>query len=90
MWSLPVKQPKLINGQQILQPCHYLDVARSVTTAILDPLSTAGNTYEIYGPVCAKKHQFFERLQEMLMSEETPHVVYRDWNPKLLGYVKHI
>ena len=86
-WTLPVKRPKIINGEQIIQPCHYLDVARAISTAILDPVNCAGNTYEIYGNVCAKKARFMERIHEVLMCDRTGKKTYRDWNPKLLGYV---
>ncbi|ETO28526.1 NADH dehydrogenase, partial [Reticulomyxa filosa] len=64
-WSWPWKNPKLINGKQIIQPCHFLDVARAVTCAILDPLTTKGKTYSIYGPIRATKEQFFGRTQEL-------------------------
>ena len=87
VWSLIVKRPKIIHGAQIIQPCHYIDVARAISTSILDPINTAGNTYEIYGNVCATKSQFFERVQEVLMCEKTWKKTYRDWNPTLLGYI---
>ncbi len=78
-------RPKVINGKQIIQPCHHLDVARAVVCSILDPIRTKGKTYSIYGPVRATKAQIFERVQEVLISERVHFKHYRTWDPRLLA-----
>jgi uncharacterized protein YbjT (DUF2867 family) len=85
MWGLNFKYQKVVNGNQIIQPCHFLDAARAVQAAILDPETTAGKTYSIYGPVRSSKKRFFERAQEVLLCERTMHKCYKDWNPYVLA-----
>jgi len=84
-WSLPFRRPTIVGPQQRLQPINYLDIARAVAVCVMDPLSTAGKTYELHGNVCATKEQFFARMQEVLSGRRTPYKIYRAWNPWLLG-----
>jgi len=84
-WSLPFRRPTIVGPKTKLQPCNYLDVARAVAVCVMDPLSTAGNTYEIHGNVVATREQFFSRMQEVLSGRRTPYKLYRAWNPWLLG-----
>jgi len=82
----PAKTPKIINGKQILQPCHFLDTSRAVVCAILDPLTTKGKTYSIYGPVRATKEQFFSRTHDVLSCSHAKQKVWRNWDPRMLEW----
>eukprot|EP00490_Sorites_sp_Unknown_P026205 CAMPEP_0114673562 /NCGR_PEP_ID=MMETSP0191-20121206/44881_1 /TAXON_ID=126664 /ORGANISM="Sorites sp." /LENGTH=341 /DNA_ID=CAMNT_0001938727 /DNA_START=553 /DNA_END=1575 /DNA_ORIENTATION=+ len=79
------RRPTIYHGDQMIQPCHYLDVARTIVTSILDPDSTAGKTIEIYGTVKAKKKYFYERIQEVMACQKFENKIYRDYNGYLLS-----
>eukprot|EP01084_Bolivina_argentea_P229896 387908_1 len=86
-WGLPFRRPMIVGPKTRLQPCNYLDVARAVGVCVMDPLSTAGKTYEIHGNVCATREQFFARMQEVLSGRKTDIKIYRAWNPWILGAI---
>eukprot|EP01083_Nonionella_stella_P299352 1016372_1 len=86
-WALPFRRPMIVGPRQRLQPCNYLDVARAVAVCVMDPLSTAGKTYEIHGNVCATKEQFYARMGEVLSGRRTDFKLYRAWNPYVLGAI---
>jgi len=86
-WALPFRRPSIVGPKVRLQPCNHLDVARAVAVCIMDPLNTAGKTYEIHGNVCATREQFFARMQEVLSGRRTNYKIYRAWNPWVLGAI---
>lgn len=48
--SMPLRVVPLIRGETRFQPIHVGDVARAIATAIADPGTYGGETYEIGGP----------------------------------------
>jgi len=69
-WKLWFRMPYCIGPDAMLQPVAIQDVSLAVLKCVVDPLKTAGNTYELYGDFRAKRERWMDRVGDSMCAQK--------------------
>merc|ERR1719219_2896766 len=69
-WKMWFRMPYVVAPDSMVQPVSTDDVSLAVLKCVVDPLLTAGKTYELYGDFRAKRERWMERVGDAMCAQK--------------------
>jgi len=69
-WKLWFRMPYVVGPDAMIQPVCIDDVSLAVLKSVVDPLATAGKTYELYGDFKAKRERWMDRVGDAMNAQK--------------------
>jgi len=69
-WKMWMRMPYVIGPDAMVQPVSTDDVSLAVLKSVVDPLATAGKTFELYGDFRAKRERWMDRIGDSMCAQK--------------------
>lgn len=69
-WKLWMRMPYVVGPDAMVQPVCVDDVSLAVLKCVVDPLATAGKTYELFGDFKAKRERWMDRVGDAMCAQK--------------------
>ena len=69
-WRMWMRMPYVVGPDAMVQPVCTDDVSLAVLKSVVDPLATAGKTFELYGDFRAKRERWMDRIGDSMCAQK--------------------